>query len=432
VRVYGVLVIGHKGLDEKRSAILQGDALLARAEMASEGDWGDLGDQAAAVRSMAERCAGQTCTIREAAESAKAAEKLLQSVQQAQDDAYMERVRKSVVTDGAIFTFDFGGTQEQELWPVVGPDSSYSQDTGFGWLPLADSSVPTPEEKYYAMAQKHGGRFSTEITTSSLLFWPYKEQPPRPLRTNLSCGAPRRFRIDVPAGEYTVRVVTTCPSWMNRNFLVSGMVSVNGMVYLLDAVHDKGALVAREFPVSAAEGRLDFTFGGPTGWAVAALIISPGRRAEDDPQMIHGLRTWRVSPRYHNPDWYPITQVVCAPEKELDSLPEAHWTELKAPPDGLPVMDLGTNAEAEVGDVVYAVTSIQMPSDRTMSLHFGASSQAQIWLNGTAIGYVPNEKGLRRDEWVVPLRLRAGENRLIVKLQRFWERHWMFYASIGL
>jgi hypothetical protein len=53
-----------------------------------------------------------------------------------------------------------------------------------------------------------------------------------------------------------------------------------------------------------------------------------------------------------------------------------------------------------------------------------------LWLNSEPIGYVPNEKGLRRDELVTPVNLRAGDNTLVVKLQRFWERHWMFYASL--
>jgi hypothetical protein len=426
VRVYGVLIIGRQGLDRKRSAILQGDALLARAEMAADGDWGDLAEQATLVWD----AAGQS-TVDEAEEYAKSAEKLLQAAQQMQDEAYFQRIQQAVVTDGTKHAFDFGGTEPQDPWQAVEADSVYSEDTGFGWLPLVDDSAPSPEEQYYAMAHKYGGKISTEITSSSLLFWPYKEQPPVPFRTNLACGSTRRFRVDVPAGDYTIRVVTTNPSWTNRNFLVSGMVSVNGSVQLLDAVHDRGAILAREFFASVPDGKLEFTFGGPTGWAVAALTIRPGRDAEDDALMVHGLRTWRVSPRYANPDWYPITQVSCAPEKHLEQLPEDGWTEVKSPPAGLPVVDLGANTESEVGDVVYAVARINMPSANTASLHFGASSQAQIWLNGEPIGYIPNEKGLRRDEFVAPLKLHEGENTLVIKLQRFWERHWMFYASLN-
>jgi hypothetical protein len=142
------------------------------------------------------------------------------------------------------------------------------------------------------------------------------------------------------------------------------------------------------------------------------------------------LRTWQVSPRYANPDWYPITQVSGPPEQRLDQLPEAQWNRLETPSAGLPVIDLGSNREAAVGDVVYAATTIEADRARTTRLHFGASSQAQIWLNGQPLGYVPNEKGVRRDEFVCPMNLQSGRNVLIVKLQRFWERRWLFYASL--
>lgn len=91
---------------------------------------------------------------------------------------------------------------------------------------------------------------------------------------------------------------------------------------------------------------------------------------------------------------------------------------------------MGTNRQADVGDVVYAATTIHSPSSQTSLLHFGASSQAQLWLNGKPLGYVPNEKGLRRDEFVVPLDLKPGKNILVVKIERFWERRWVFYSSL--
>ncbi len=430
VRVYGVMLIGRQELDSQQSAVLPGDAMLARAKMASGGNWGDLAQQAAAVQEAATGCARPTCTAEEAADYARAAEDLLQAVQHVEDMAYLERARNAVDTYDAMLAFDFGGTQQQPPWQIVEVDTAYSPEAGLGWLPLTDDSVPTPEETYYAMAQRYGAKFTTGLTAGLLPFWPYKEQPPRPLRTNLGSGTPRRFRVDVPAGEHTVRVVTTNPSWTNRNFLVSGMVRANGGVRLLDAVHDRGAIVAREFLVSAPDGKLELTFGGPTGWAVAAVTVRPGVRTQHDPQTTQGLRTWRVSPRYANPDWYPITQVVAPPEERLADVPGADWQVVNAPATGLPVVDLGTKNDAEVGDAVYAATSINSDAPREAYLHFGASSQAQLWLNGASIGYVPNEKGLRRDEFVAPLRLRAGQNTLVLKLERFWERRWVFYASL--
>jgi len=420
VRVYGVLVVGRKGLDRKASSLLQGDALLARAALASDHSPASL-----------DRPNGNICTADEAAAYARAAATLLETAQVSADQAYVERVTQAATAARAIRAFDFGAKESRSPWQAVAADTRYSVEAGFGWLADDGGSDPTPEERDYASAHRYGAKFAAEVTAGILPFWPYDERPPEVLRANLSCGGRRRFRVDLARGDYTIRVVTTNASWSNRNFLVSGMVAVNGEFRLLDAVHDKGSVVVREFSTSAPEGKLEITLGGPTGWAVAALVIKKSESPSADPQTTGGLRTWHVSPRYANPDWYPIGQVTCPPEERLAGLPDADWTRIEAPRTGLPVVDLGSNREAEVGDVVYAATTIHAPSGQTRQLHFGASCQAQLWLDGKPLGYVPNEKGLRRDELVIPLDLKPGKNILVVKLERFWERHWMFCASLS-
>jgi hypothetical protein len=451
VRVYGILAIGRRGLDARASALRQAEAMLARATMAAGGNWGPLGDQAlenqpaAQARDPSLACrasvllaaqnlltrlkATPQCSLAEAEDYARSAAALLQAVQQSRDRTYLDGVRQLTVMDGATPQFAFGSTNPKSPWKAVAADTAYTPQTGFGWLPDEDDSDPTPEETDYAMAQKYGQKIVSQVTAGRLLFWPYKEPPPAPLATNLGCGSRRRFRVDLPPGTYTVRVVTTNPSWTNRNFLVAGMVSAQDAVRLADFVQDRGALVGREFTVAVPAGKLDLGFGGPTGWAIAALLIRPGAGAEAA-QPSGGLRRWHVSPRYPNPNWYPITQVSAAPETQLDRLPGPDWTEVRAPAEGLPVIELGTNRQADIGDVVYAVATLAAPAARTVTLHFGATSQAQLWLNGRPVAYVPNVKGLGRDELILPLELRAGENRLVVKLQRFWERRWMFCASL--
>jgi len=431
VQVYGVLVIGRRGLDTVSSLVLEANALLARASMASDGNWGPLAQSADRVGKMAAEASSKTPSADAAAAYRNAARELLHSVQQQSEAAYIAALQDATVIGNARVAFDFGAAENYKGWQAVRPDSAYSPEAGFGWLPAEDVTDPTPEETYYAMAHQYGAKYrGNEPVPGSLLFWPYRQPIPQPLRTNLGSGGSRTFRVNVPAGTYKVRVVTTNPAWTNRNFLVSGMVSVNGAVRLLDAVHDRGAVVSREFMTAAAGGTMDFAFGGPTGWAVAALIIEDATHALEDAQAKGGLRTWQISSRYANPDWYPITQVSGPPEQRLDRLPEATWMTFAASAEGLPVIDLGTNREAAVGDVVYATTTIEADQARTARLHFGASSQAQLWLNGQPLGYVPSEKGVRRDEFVCSISLQSGRNVLIVKLQRFWERRWLFYASL--
>jgi len=402
IHVYGVLVVGPRGLDGPASLKLQREAMAARASLA-----------AGAVQPPADVS-------------------LLERTQQRLDREYLERTRRAVEMPDAVAQFDFGGPASKSPWKPVAADTAYAPQAGFGWLPATDDSQPTPEESYYDhvnLARKAGDNTPDAIHQNRLLFWPYKAPPPPALATNLACGSPRRFRVDLRPGTYTVRVVVTNPSWIYRNFQVSGMVAANGQTCLLDVPLDRGTLVAREFAVPVPDGRLELTFGGPTGWAVAALMIRPGTCAAD-PQVSGALRAWHVSPRYANPDWYPVAQITAPPEKQLSRLPLAGWREVRALGDGLPVIDLGSNRPTEIGDVVYATTMIPSATARRATLHFTASSAAQLRLNGRALGYVPNEKGLRRDEFVVPLQLAPGDNRLVVKLARFWERRWQFCASM--
>lgn len=427
VRVYGVLLIGRKGLDRTRSAVLLGDALRARAKMASKGQWGAFSDKAAALDVAAAQCAAGSCPVEAAEAYCRLAQELLEACCKTEDQSFQSRVRQSVAVEKPVLSLAFGAKQVEAPWRSVAVESVYRAELGYGWLPGDDTSEPTPEETYYYHVNKEA---ASELLATGVPFWPYRPAAPLPVRNAISCGTPRKFRVDLPPGSYMVRAMTANPCYTNRNFLVSGMVAVDGEVRLLDEPHERGAVMAREFPVVAKNGKLEFCFGGPTGWSLAAMIIRPADRVEADPQVSGGLRTWQVSPRYPNPQWYPITQVQYTPEQRIGSLPDPGWTVVAAPPGGLPVVDLGDNRQGEVGDVVYATTSIDRAAAGEAWLHFSASSQAQLWLNGSQLGRVPNEKGVRRDEYVVRVPLRQGRNLLVVKLQRFWERHWMFCASL--
>lgn len=430
VQVYGVLMIGRKGLDSVRSSILQAQALHARAAMASGGDWGSLKSQADAVDAMAGQALSKKLSADQASRYVQLAGELLHAAGREGDRKYLARLREAALAEGAVVSLAFGARQTASPWQAVTAKSDYTARQKFGWLPAGDDSQPTPEETCYAMAQKHGGPIVREVTAGNLLFWPYKEPAPLALRTHLACGSPRRFRVDFPPGNYRVRVVTTGPSWTNRNFLVSGMVSLDGSVRLPDAVHDRGTLVAREFDAATRDGKLEFEFGGATGWGIAAMVIRSCGSPTTDPQVVGGLRDWRISPRYANPDWYPIAETSYSPEKRLASLPDPGWTCVSASPGGWPVIDLGTNRQANTGDTVYAVATIDSAAAVAAQLHFSATSAAQLWLNGEPLAYVPNEKGIRSDELVIAARLKPGKNLLVVKLQRFWERRWLFYASL--
>jgi hypothetical protein len=363
---------------------------------------------------------------------AKAAQQLLQRVAEREDRLYLDSVKAMANADGATLALAFGAKQAQKPWQIVGEDTTYAPDRGFGWLPAQDTSDPTPEELYYGMAARFPDGSEREVKgrQHGPLMWPYRELAPEPLRNALYCGAPRRFQIDLPDRLYEVRVVTTNPSWTKRNYLVSGMVWCNGEAALLDTVLDKGSLSCGTFTTRAPNGRIELTFGGPTGWAVVAVIVRTAEKPVPDHVADGSLREWQVSPRCANPVWHPIRQVRFSPEADLAEPRTTGWSSLKAPPGRLGLIDLGTNREAGVGDIVYAVTTIPSDRERTMRLHLGSSSSALAWLNGQEVACLPNIKGIQRDEFMGEVKLKPGPNVLVLKLMRFWERRWLFYASV--
>src|SRR5262249_48056611 len=106
------------------------------------------------------------------------------------------------------------------------------------------------------------------------------------------------------------------------------------------------------------------------------------------------------------------------------------WTRPNVAASGIPLVDLGPPQHAEIGDVTYVATDLyrDWPTNELLSL--GASSGLVACLNGVKVAEVPNSRGVMRDEQRVPISLHAGQNVLVLKLERFWERHWMFYASV--
>lgn len=127
----------------------------------------------------------------------------------------------------------------------------------------------------------------------------------------------------------------------------------------------------------------------------------------------------------------PIQQTSGGPEKTPDAPDTRSWKTFRAPSKGIALINLGDNQDAEVGDVVYAVATIEAGKDKSVALHLGASSEAMAWLNGEKIAYLPNVKGVQRDEFTDQMKLNKGPNVLLLKLSRFWERQWMFYAAVS-
>ena len=412
LRVYGVLVVGPEGAEARASADARGDQRLARARRAGAG----ARDLEARVARVSALRSGDARAYDAAAGA------LLSSLSAERERAYLDWVQSLASFGDPAAAFAFGQRADIPPWRAVGPDTSYSPTLGFGWLPADDDSRATPEENYWVA--------SNEIAPDSLrslslyhAYWPFAEGAlPRPISRALVSGRSRVFRVDLPDGDYRVSVVGANAAWDQRNLLVSGMVAANGRPVLLDAPLDVGALAQRAFTTHVAGGALELRFGGATGFGVASLLIEKASATAPDPLEAGAVRAWRVSERHPNSDWAPLRDLRVA---SSDSA-----VEVRAAESGIPLVDLGTSAQSAIGDVVVARAEVQREAAGSAELRVGASSAARVYLNGALVLDLANVPGVERDEGVARVSLRAGANQLEVVLERFWERRWLFFASI--
>ena len=412
LHVYGVLVVGPRGAEARASALARGDRRLARARVAGAG----LADTEARARSAAELRA------RDPQRYDAAAGELLGALANEREQAYLEQVKQLARFDSPVAAFAFGAGSDSRPYTAVRADVAYSKTLGYGWLAPDDDSVPSPEEKDYAINDKADPDELRGVWLYAV-WWPWAEALlPKPLSTALLSGRSRVFKLDLPDGAYRVTVVETNGAWIQRNLIVSGMVFANDVPVLLDVPMDKGTLVRRSFTTRVTGGSLELRFGGATGFSVVTLQVDEAAALQTDPLEAGAVRTWLVSERHANPDWAPLSDL---------TVPEARDArEVRAAAAGIPLVDLGTLPHAAIGDVVVARAQLQRAAAGDATLHFGASSAARVYLNGALVLDVPNVKGVERDEGLARVHLGAGENELQVELERFWERRWLFYASV--
>lgn len=410
--VYGVLLVGKAGLDAAPSLLRAGQRCLQRARMACGGEWGELKEQAERALAAQKQASGLAAAEAFCAQ----ARDLLRCVADQQDRARAAQRRAMADTAEAVSAFAFGARAEG--WKSVQPETAYSAETGFGWLAPQDASTPAPDE-----GAEPG---SDAIAADGPPPGAEAEAIPAALRGRLRGGRAQRFRIDLPEGLYRVRLIGAAGAHGG----LAGMVAANGLPALFDAPIEAGEFSARSFTARTQNGALVLTFGGAAGWCVAAAVVSKAEAEEADPLAAGGIREWLLSPRFANAPWWPIYQVRAEPEKNPVATDTRGWTPVKLAAEGLPVADLGTLAETEVGDVVCAQAILTRPAAGKVRLSLGSSSAAELYVNGKLIAYLPNQRGLLRDEAVVEAPLEKGRNILLLKLCRFWERRWMFYAAV--
>ena len=420
--VYGVLVVGRTGAADRANALRRGDRYLLRARHA--------GKPLPGVALEADTLE-KTRSRQAPAAYATAAKALLEEVATRREAGFLQEVESIADPGQSVLALNFGGKKAQEGWQPLGSQDAYNFSRGYGWLSSHDRSKPTPEEVVYQAAFKSKVD-PDEIATGRVGSWPHKTPVPVVLQSHLYSGQRQRLRVDVPAGRYRVEITNVNPGGSRRNFFVSGATWVGEESVLLDVPINRNEWVRRSFTAVAGSEGLTLELGAATGWGVSALVVRRDRGvAEANPAESGAIRSWQLSPRHPNPTWAPLENLRPPARTDFGPVALAAWTSVRGPETGFPIIDLGTAVDTDPGDVVYAASLLERDQAERVRFHFGSTSSAEVWLNGERVASLPNVKGIQHNEAVVELSLQKGRNVLMLGMERFWERRWLFYGSLS-
>ena len=148
------------------------------------------------------------------------------------------------------------------------------------------------------------------------------------------------------------------------------------------------------------------------------------------------VNTGRISRRAQmsafNSDWFAeagagSVRPKAGDRQRIDAETELTWEKVRAE-DGFVNMQTGLMRDYTVG---YAWAEFESPRETEAWLGLGSDDGVKIWLNGELV----HDKWIRRpsrvDDDVVPLRLKQGPNRMLIKIQNA-TIHWSFLYRLRL
>ena len=109
-------------------------------------------------------------------------------------------------------------------------------------------------------------------------------------------------------------------------------------------------------------------------------------------------------------------------------------TETTADPEG--VVDLAKVFSNEKGCIVYGVATVELPADLDCEIRVGCINAQKVWVNGKLV--IANEvyhTGMQIDQYVAPVKLRAGTNQILIKVcqneqKEAWAQRYVFQARL--
>jgi hypothetical protein len=92
-------------------------------------------------------------------------------------------------------------------------------------------------------------------------------------------------------------------------------------------------------------------------------------------------------------------------------------------------VDLSLEFRRSQNVIAYGYTELESPSDRAVVLRFGSDDGAAIWVNGERLLFAPGSRSYKADQDAVEARLRAGKNKILVKVQQ-GDGDWVFSLRV--
>ena len=144
--------------------------------------------------------------------------------------------------------------------------------------------------------------------------------------------------------------------------------------------------------------------------------------AVDLPRHFGFITNWRIIGPFDNTNYAGFDQTY-PPEKEYD--PTAHyrgklgvlaWQSL-ATDDDFGVVDIAKSLENYKGSVMYLVATFHADRLGDAEIRLGTQNAWKLWLNGEFLfGHEEYHRGMIMDQHRLPIHLKAGGNRILLKL----------------
>jgi len=316
---------------------------------------------------------------------------------------------------GAVRAFDFGGGSTADGFTQVAASTRYSPERGFGWedtTALQDVDRNAPDDLHRDFVQG-----KTDAT----------------------------FICDLPNGRYDITYITgdTLLPWYRYEprTWCDGLTNIyaNGKLMLMGVPRRPDMFESYTFPVEVSDGRLRLTFQRKSrgAWQVNALVIRKATEREPEPLREGAIRDWLVIGPFDNTDCLGLVKSF-PPERELDVTKtydgkggRVRWYRYEPKSrEGFCRVGFDGLFEPSEEAVAYAVTHIKSPRATRARLAFGSTGRAVVWLNGKELIRDVKTDGLRPDEYIAQAPLKAGWNRLLVKVCHNWGKEWAFAAAL--